>query len=135
MSVNAGPFGPTGPEGWTIHDPGGAGITAFLVDSVLGGDDKDTVIVSREQLKAVVPTMMRLTEEVADLRRTLAAVRLHSLLKVRAAAFGPKIGVRYTEEIRGAIADELRIMEDDIERVLRKGEIDATQPGPPPSSG
>jgi hypothetical protein len=48
-------------------------------------------------------------------------VRLASLLRIRQAAFSPKIGVRYTEAIRADISNACFALEDYIEAALMAG--------------
>lgn len=52
-----------------------------------------------------------LAAEVVHLRKVLLQVRMHSLLRIRQAAFAPKIGSRYTEAIRLQIAGECALLE------------------------
>lgn len=52
------------------------------------------------------------------LREALLEAVSFSLLEIRKAAFGPEIGVRYTEAIRADIADKCRALEDSIRAAL-----------------
>lgn len=51
-------------------------------------------------------------DRVVELERVIGGVLMGSLLDVRRAAFGPEIGVRYTEAIRADIAGACRRLED-----------------------
>ena len=55
---------------------------------------------------------------VAELETALSHVGASSLLKIRAAAFTPEIGVRYTEDIRLSIADECQRLEEYVRAAL-----------------
>jgi hypothetical protein len=63
----------------------------------------------------------RAVAEAATLREALEQVRLASLLRIRQAAFSPKIGVRYTEAIRADISNACFALEDYIEAALMAG--------------
>ena len=61
---------------------------------------------------------LSLREENERLRAALGAVRMHSLLQVRRAAFAPEIGVKYTEAIRADICNEIWRLEQFIDAAL-----------------
>jgi len=71
-----------------------------------------------EALSELVRRAEEAEQERDRLREALGSLLKHSLLQVRAAAFGPKIGVRYTEAIRSSIEQEIRRMEDFIRAAL-----------------
>lgn len=56
--------------------------------------------------------------EADRLREALGRVKMGCLLDVRAAAFGPEIGVRYTETIRAGIAGACARLEQFIDASL-----------------
>ena len=61
----------------------------------------------------------RIAAERESYRIALGVVLKASLLRIRAAAFSPQIGVRYTEAIRAEIAEQCWHLENYVKDVLR----------------